>query len=314
MHLLFLIFFFSKKNVFIMVVVDRRKTVALKRAKVVLFTLVVVAFAPVLLRSVCLCSSSSSVSSSSSLSRMSSATVTRAPSAVSEAALIEQALSRPHRVSRAVVLWEESTAPLWLLGRPKCSAQSLSSSNQKAFLCEFNRMVWSSLDRVQHGSGPLECPAAPTAVIGCDLGWATGLGHHIHHLGHCLTHSLMHQRPVVLVDADWSYGRGCKKDPSDHAFECFFTRFANQCKLILGLKEATHSALASRRTRDGKNTMRYFTWGPSPASSYWISPELKKECPSPDPPLALKVFSLFLSLKLTEETKKRLLFSDMLLG
>lgn len=91
----------------------------------------------------------------------------------------------------------------------------------------------------------------------------------------------MHQRPVVLVDVDWSYGRGCRKQETDHSFECFFTRFANQCSLVEGFRPE-----AIVRTASGLGP--YVSWAPSQAAAYWVG-GFGAGCPMPDAPLAVKV-------------------------
>lgn len=257
----------------------RRRGDLWKRAQVVLLLLAVLVLAPFLMRSALtkhdpVAAFHQRAQSQPPPPRQ---VVAAAAPDVSEAALV--GANRSLLLARASSLESESVAPLWLLGRPRCDNSSL---------CAFNRAVWSELDRVQHGRN-VPCPADPKTVIGCELGWSTGLGHHLHHLGHCLTRSLMHGKPVVFVDLDWSYGRGCRKQPSDHSFECFFTRFANRCAALKGLdwERDGQAGVAGRRTLNGGGD--YVSWGPSMESSYWVGPSLKSRCPTPDPPLALKV-------------------------
>jgi hypothetical protein len=46
--------------------------------------------------------------------------------------------------------------------------------------------------------------------------------------------------------------------------------------------------MSGRRTRDGVAPPDYVSWGPSADSAYWVGLELRRQCPHPDPPLALK--------------------------
>jgi hypothetical protein len=262
---------------------------ALRRLKVGLATLVLVGVLPGLLRAAC----SSASRAVTTASTAAPASVAPVPKRMGEATLLFGTAAERNATMVRGGAWEDPVVPHWLIGRPRCEGE-------EGPHCAFMKAVWLRL-RGLHDV-PIECPPAASEVVGCDLAWQTGMGHHLHVLGHCLTRSLMRSRPVLMLGADWSYGRGCA---ADHLFECFFESFGDRCEEVVGmpLVSARYSLsflvlialqgrgvaeMSGRRTRDGVEPANYVSWGPNSDSAYWISPELRRQCPHPDPPLALK--------------------------
>jgi hypothetical protein len=93
-----------------------------------------------------------------------------------------------------VSLSSDSVGPAWLIGAPRSCLGGPA--------CDWVRRLWRQVAQQQQEDAS-QCPADPKAVIGCDLSWNTGLGHHVHHLGHCLTYSLIHHKPVRLLESEW---------------------------------------------------------------------------------------------------------------
>ncbi len=197
------------------------RAVALRRFKTFLATAVLMALLPVLLSAWC---DSRIAAAARALTRVPTASpgpaTTRPP--VSEGALLFRTAAERNASLTRGEAWADGPVPEWLLGRPRCE--------EAGTHCAFERAVWEELEGLHEA--PLACPASPRAVVGCDLAWQTGLGHHMHVLGHCLTRALMLGVPVVLLGTEWSYGRGCAPD---HLFQCFFTAFAGPCEEVIGM-------------------------------------------------------------------------------
>ena len=110
---------------------------------------------------------------------------------------IKAFMAAQHNVTR-----DPSRDPSWLVDDPTCTGEP---DGQGAEACELLRELWDKVDSQQRMPGP--CPAEPSAVVGCDTAWATGLGHHFHHVGFCLTHALMRSQPVIFNSPENTFQR-----------------------------------------------------------------------------------------------------------
>lgn len=235
---------------------------------------------------------SSSTTTSAVVSRSPSsrfATMSDAEKAVEEcekrASELEQQLKDLIDNQAPVASVESSSAtPLWLVGRPT-ACTDLSRP-----LCRSQNIIWGRLDAVHTGEKSRQCPVRGSEVIGCDLEWSTGFGHHIHHVGHCLTQSLMKNLSVVLMDFSWSYGRGCAFQKT---WSCFFSHFSPLCTTMVGMPPMAPGVLPSRRIFEGRTPVEAaYVYGPWPSTAYWVPNDLEASSALsvsyPDPPLFLK--------------------------
>ena len=116
------------------------------------------------------------------------------------------------------------------------------------------------------------CPESQYHAIIYDLHYVSGLGHHLHQLGHGMTYSMMYQRPLIIFDPNWGYaGPMCKKLPK---FTCFFQP----------LGRCTYKSLEDKLLRkfptpgSGGTRVMYnrFRSAKNDSSPMWISSELSE--------------------------------------
>lgn len=190
--------------------------------------------------------------------------------------------------------------PEWLMGPPTCV--------QDGFHCEqCNAVVWESLEKLrQQSTSAAVCD--PSEVIGCDLFWPTGLGHHVHHIGHCLTLALLKEKPVVLLDGRWKYGEGCAQESENgKRFSCFFEHFGSLTCRDVFVEEARRSLSVLLRTADGEQPSLYSSYEPSLLSSSWTGDKFASACSHhPNPALAFKAAVLRFGFRLNGRFRRLL--------